>query len=143
MMVWTLFRQQQQRGAQIPRRPGSRRDRMRQQGEAPGEAVADRTAQDHEQAGATPQPGESPASAIENRHQDNTPSAPDPRVQWDEVVQPQHEHGRQQQGETELDQNERGEDAEQTVDPQAEQTLGQLDGREEEQDEDGRLDRND
>lgn len=70
-MVWTLFRQQQQRGAQFPDLP----KRTRQPGEA------------------------------------SQPS--------------------QQQGETELEQDERGEDAEQTVDPQAEF------------DEPGRLDRND
>jgi hypothetical protein len=57
----------------------------------------------------------------------------------------------QQAGETELEQDERGEDAEQTVDPQAEQALGSHTGREAamEQDADeldeetGRLDRND
>lgn len=55
----------------------------------------------------------------------------------------------QQQGETELEQDERGEDAEQTPDPQAEQALSDS-GREasmerdaDELDEAGRLDRND
>ena len=51
-----------------------------------------------------------------------------------------------QAGETELEQDERGEDAEQTVDPQAEQALREAamgeDG-EEPDDEAGRLDRND
>ena len=86
MIVWTLHRQQQQCGAQV-RRPG----------EAPREAVRGREAQDHEQAaqdvsGRAPQPGESPASGIENGDQDNTPSAPDePRAGWDDVVQPERQ----------------------------------------------------
>jgi len=49
----------------------------------------------------------------------------------------------QQQGETELEQDERGEDAEQVPDAQAEQALGMVDGYEDEEDEPGRLDRND
>jgi hypothetical protein len=89
MIVWTLHRQQQQCGAQV-RRPG----------EAPREAVKGREAQDHERAGGVPQPGESPASQIENRDGDpstglrtgDTPSAPDePDVEWDNVVQPEHQ----------------------------------------------------
>ena len=84
-MVWTLFRQQQQRGAQIQPRPGSRRERRRQ------------------------------------------PSS-------------QHQA---QQGETELDQDEHGEDAEQTVDPQAEQALREVERDSDEPDEPGRFDRND
>jgi hypothetical protein len=84
-MFWTLHRQHQQRGAQIPRPD-----------EAPGEAVRGRAAQDHEQAaqslsGSAPQPGESPASRIEDREGDNTPSAPDPQVDWDDVVQPERQ----------------------------------------------------
>ena len=86
MIVWTLHRQQQQCGAQV-RRPG----------EAPREAVRGREAQDHEQAGGAAQPGESPASRIEDRDRDNTPSAPDdPQVEWDHVVQPE----RQRRGES-------------------------------------------
>jgi hypothetical protein len=77
-MAWSLHRQQQQRGAQLGDKP-------------PKEATRDRSAQDHEQAGGEPQAGESPASPIEHREQDNTPSAPDPRVDWDEVVQPQRQ----------------------------------------------------
>lgn len=89
-MFWTLHRQHQQRGAQV-RRPG----------EAPREAVRGREAQDHEQAGGVPQPGESPASEIAHRGQDNTPSAPDdPRVEWDDVVQPQQTLRRQRRGES-------------------------------------------
>ena len=81
MIVWTLHRQQQQCGAQV-RRPG----------EAPREAVRGREAQDHEQAGGAPQPGESPASRIEDRDQDNTPSAPDDAgLEWDDVVQPERQ----------------------------------------------------
>jgi hypothetical protein len=78
---WTLHRQQQQCGAQMPRAGG----------EAPSEATRDREAQDHEQAGPAPQAGESPASPIEHRDQDNTPTAPEPGVQWDEVVQPERQ----------------------------------------------------
>ena len=87
--AWTLFRQQQQCGAQLP-------NRARLPGEAPGEAVANRAAQDHEQAGEALQPGDYPASRIEDRGQDVTPSAPEPEVEWDEVVQPEQ---RQQRGE--------------------------------------------
>jgi hypothetical protein len=57
----------------------------------------------------------------------------------------------QQAGETELEQDERGEEAEQTADPQAEQALGNRTGREaaigqdanEPDEEAGRFDRND
>ena len=92
-MFWTLHRQHQQRGAQIPR-----------PGEAPREAVRGREAQDHEQAaqelsGSDLQPGEAPASRIEDRAGDITPSAPDPQVDWDDVVQPAREPGRQRRGE--------------------------------------------
>ena len=92
-MVWTIHRQHQQRGAQMPR-----------PGEAPREAVRGREAQDHEQAGqevsgSAPQPGEAPASRIEDRDQDNTPSAPDPQVDWHDVVQPARETERQRGGE--------------------------------------------
>ena len=55
----------------------------------PREAAADRAAQDHEQAGEELQPGDYPASKLPNRDDDNTPTAGDPRVQWDEVVQPE------------------------------------------------------
>ena len=119
-MTWTLHQQQQQRGAQLPK------------GGAPAETVRDRAAQDHEQAGGTPQAGaqagDYPASPIENRDGDNTPSAGDPRVEWDEVVQPQP-----QAGETELEEDQRGDDAEQVAEPQVEQAL----------DEAARTDRND
>ena len=81
-MTWTLHRQQQQCGAQL-------RNKARQPGEVPKEAVADRAAQDHEHAGGRPRPGDYPADRIEDRDQDITPSAPEPRVDWDEVVQPE------------------------------------------------------
>ena len=91
-MTWMLHRQQQQCGAQLPKRPDER-----QLGEAPAEAVEGREVQDHEQAGETLQPGDYPASRLEDRARDPsttlrtgiTPHAPEPRVQWDEVVQPE------------------------------------------------------
>ncbi len=103
--MWTFLKQQQQRGAQLPAR-----DKARQQGEAPDDATRDRAAQDHEEAAGAPQSGaDYPASAPENRSGDNTPSAPDARVEWDEVVQPERPPER------ELDEDQRGEDAEATV----------------------------
>ena len=84
-MTWTLFGQQQQRGAQLP----SRADKARQLGEAPAEATRDRAAQDHEQAGDRLAPGDYPASRIEDRDEDITPTAPEPSVDWDDVVQPE------------------------------------------------------
>jgi hypothetical protein len=86
-MTWSLHRQQQQCGAQFPSGKG------RRPGEAPAEATEDRAAQDHEQAGGTPQPGGYPADRIEDRDGDNTPSAPDPHADWDEVVQPERQVG--------------------------------------------------
>ena len=92
-MAWRLHRQQQQRGAQLPRE-------KRSPGGAPDEAIADRSAQDHEQAGETLPPGEYPTDRIEDRDGDNTPSAPDAEVDWDEVVQPAKEpESQQRQGE--------------------------------------------
>ena len=85
-MNWTLLRQQQQCGAQL-------HNKARRPEEVPREAVADRAAQDHEQAGGTLPPGDYPADRIEDRDQDNPPSAPDPRVDWDEVVQPEQRGG--------------------------------------------------
>ena len=88
-MVWTILRQQQQRGAQFP-----------DAGRPPKEAVEGRAAQDHEQAGEQLPPGDYPTSRIEDRDDDNTPTPREPDVQWDEVVQPPSGHGRrQQQGE--------------------------------------------
>ena len=82
--MWHHIPQQQQRGAQLDR---SGKDAP------PADAVAGREAQDHEQAGGDPRsgpgPGRYPASRIEDREQDNTPDDPDPRVEWDEVVQPE------------------------------------------------------
>ena len=135
-MTWALHQQQQQRGAQLP-------SKARRAGEAPREATAGREAQDHEQAGETLQAGDYPASPIEDKDQENTPSAPDPQVQWDEVVQPER---RQQAGETELEEDQRGDDAEQVPDAQAEQALRETameQDSDELDDEPGRLDRND
>jgi len=82
-MSWKLHSQQQQRGAQMPSSGGANA------GKAPDEATRDRAAQDHEHAGGTPRPGNYPASRIEDRDGDITPSAPEPDVDWDEVVQPE------------------------------------------------------
>lgn len=92
--MWTRHKQQQQRGVQF--RP--------QSGAAPEDAVKDRAAQDHEQAVVAvsppedgepgpgePAPGAYPASRMEDGHADNTPSAPAPRVDWDDVVQPEQQ----------------------------------------------------
>ena len=82
--MWTLHPQQQQRGAQMPPKTGA----------APADAVAGREAQEHDRAnldagGDMLQPGEFPASALEQRDGDVTPSAEAPTVEWDEVVQPE------------------------------------------------------
>ena len=91
-MVWSIHRQQQQCGVQMP----PRADGDRQLGEVPAEAVADRAALDLEECGVNSRPESCyPADPIERSDQDNTPSAPEPRVAWDDVVQPQ----RQQRGE--------------------------------------------
>lgn len=87
-MAWTWLRQQQQRGAQLHNKP-------RRLGEAPAEAVEGREAQDHEQAdldvsGGEPQRGiDYPATNPPDRKGDITPSAPEPSVAWDDVVQPE------------------------------------------------------
>lgn len=102
--MWTRHKQQQQRGVQF-----------RPQGDAPPEAVEDRSAQDHEHAVVAVgppvelPPGGYPASRLQDGDADNTPSAPDPHVDWDQVVQPERR-------ETELEQDERGDDAEAAVD---------------------------
>lgn len=59
--MWTLHEQQQHRGAQL-----SARERVRQPGEAPAEAVADRAAQEHDRAGGEARPGGYPASGLDN-----------------------------------------------------------------------------
>jgi hypothetical protein len=94
--MWTRLQQQQQRGAQMPKH---------RQGEAPAEAVAGREAQEHEHAaldvaGEIGAAGESPASPLENREQDITPTVPEPRTSWDEVVQPERrpQHGPAERG---------------------------------------------
>ena len=88
--MWTLHKQQQHCGAQLHVRAG----KPRRDGEAPEEAVADRAAQQHEQAdrdagGGPLQPGAYPASALEHGDSDNTPTAPEAQVDWDTVVQPE------------------------------------------------------
>jgi hypothetical protein len=85
-MVWTLHQQQQQCGAQLHNKAG-------QPGDVPKEAVEGRAAQDHEQAGETLPPGDYPTSRVEDRNGDITPTAPDPDVDWDEVVQPERQVG--------------------------------------------------
>jgi hypothetical protein len=93
-MVWTLHSQQQQRGAQLHARGRPSGSGPRQAGESPTEAVAGREAQDHEHAaedvaGEQAQPGESPASRLEDRDGDLTPTVPEPGASWDEAVQPE------------------------------------------------------
>jgi len=84
--MWTLHKQQQHRGAQLH----ARGRKPREAGEAPPEATAGREAQEHDRAGDQAlQAGAYPASPIENGDRDNTPTAPEPHVAWDEVVQPQ------------------------------------------------------
>lgn len=84
--MWTLHKQQQHRGAQLHARAG----KQRQPGEAPDEATRDRAAQEHDRAGdQSLQPGDYPASPIENGDHDNTPNAPEAAVEWDDVVQPE------------------------------------------------------
>jgi len=93
--MWTRLQQQQQRGAQLP-------ERGRRAGEAPAEAVKDRAAQEHDRAdldtgGEAMQPGDYPASPIENSSGDpatglrtgDTPAAPETSAEWDAVVQPE------------------------------------------------------
>ncbi len=78
-------RQQQQRGAHI---------RSRGHGKAPAEAIKDRSAQTHDRADQDVSPESAkkppvyPAGRLEDETGDNTPSAPEPRVDWDDVVQP-------------------------------------------------------
>jgi len=90
-MTWTLFTPQQQRGAQLH----NRADPSTSSGQAqPGEATRDRAAQDHELPGADAVPkGGYPASRLQDRKGDNTPTAGDPRVEWDDVVQPERQVG--------------------------------------------------
>ena len=85
--MWTRLQQQQQRGAQID-------SRRRASGEAPDEATRDRAAQDHDYADldvseGEPRRGDYPATNPPEREGDITPDAPDPEVDWDDVVQPE------------------------------------------------------
>ena len=68
----------------------------RRRGAPPAEAMADRSAQEHDRAdqdvsleSASKQPVY-PAGRLRDEQGDNTPSALDPRVEWDDVVQPPH-----------------------------------------------------
>ena len=90
-MVWTLFTPQQQRGAQLH----NRSEKDTQSGEAPSEAIDHRAAQENELPGSTAAKGGYPASRLQDRPGDNTPSAGDPRVEWDDIVQPERALGRQ------------------------------------------------
>lgn len=94
--MWTLHKQPQHCGAQLHARdrrsPGSA---PRQPGEAPDEAIRDRAAQEHDRAGDPAQPGEYPASRLENRDGGDTPTAPgDAPVEWDDIVQPERRQPR-------------------------------------------------
>jgi hypothetical protein len=87
--MWTLHKQPQHCGAQL-----HARDRKpRRSGEAPEEATRDRDAQEHDRAGETLQPGDYPASPIEHRDGDDTPTAPEGQADWDTVVQPERKRG--------------------------------------------------
>lgn len=85
--MWKTMPEQQQRGAQTERR---------KRGAAPEEAVADRSAQDHDYADLDTSPDgkprediDYPADFIQHRDGDITPDAPDPDVEWDRRVQPE------------------------------------------------------
>ena len=98
-MTWRMMPQQQQQGAQFDRaknapgedagEPAQREERGHR---APGEAVSGREAQDHdyayEQVEGEPAQGHLPADHIAHDDQDNTPTAPDAEVDWDDRVQP-------------------------------------------------------
>ena len=97
-MGWTWLRQQQQRGAQLPSRDG----RPLASGGAPAEAIEGREVQDHDYADLQVSDGEPqrdidyPATNPPERKGDITPSAAEPHVEWDDVVQPER-HSRQGQ----------------------------------------------
>jgi hypothetical protein len=76
-MTWTLLRPQQPLGTQFP----------------PAEATKDRDAQEHDLPGSTAPKGQYPASRLQDRTGDNTPTAGDPRVEWDDVIQPERQVG--------------------------------------------------
>lgn len=98
--MWKFLKEQQQRGSQLHTRADGAR-----QGEAPAEAVAGRSAQDHDYADLQVSGGEPhrdidyPATEPPEREGDITPSAPEPQVEWDEVVQPER---RREQGDGDL-----------------------------------------
>jgi hypothetical protein len=94
-MVWRWLTQQQQRGAQL--HPGdARRPAAEGSGKAPAEAVEGREVQGHRYADlqvspdGEPQRGiDYPATDVSDRQGDITPSAGEPKVNWDDVVQPE------------------------------------------------------
>ena len=87
-MTWKRHRQEQQRGAQL-------HNARRAPGSAPKEATQGREAQDHDRADLDVSDGEPqrgidyPATHPPDRKGDITPSAPEPSVEWDDVVQPE------------------------------------------------------
>jgi len=95
--MWTRHQQQQQRGAQFPKRIGKASEPgAGDTGAAPEEATRDRAAQEHDRAGeGAARPGGYPASPIENTSGDPStglrtgpaPTAPEPGAEWDRVVQ--------------------------------------------------------
>ena len=81
--MWKWLTQQQQRGAQLPRGAA-----------ASAEATRGRSAQKNDEAdqqlGGVPRSDiDYPATNPPERHGDITPSAPDPHVEWDDIVQPE------------------------------------------------------
>ena len=94
--MWTLHKQQQHCGAQLHARAG----KPRQPGEPPAEATADREAQQHDLAdlqvsgSEEPRRGDYPATNPPDRAGDITPTAPEPHVEWDDVVQPERADAR-------------------------------------------------
>ena len=90
--MWHRLPEHQQRGAQLGNR-GARPS---------ADAVAGREVQDHDYADIQTSPTGEPARGIdypsdpvERRKQDITPDDPHPRVDWDEVVQPERADERQ------------------------------------------------
>lgn len=104
-MTWRMMPQQQQQGAQFDRAKDGSSDasakdaagepaRREERGHrTPDEATAGREAQDHdyayEQTQGEPAKGYQPADHIAHDDQDNTPTAPDAEVDWDDRVQPE------------------------------------------------------
>lgn len=79
--MWTLMPQPQHCGAQL-------HARKRARSRAPAEAVANRSAQDHEQAGFGA-PGAPPARRVEDAGKDHLTFAPEPPPSWDAAAEPE------------------------------------------------------